>query len=322
MGFRNSPDLTFPVPATYEILTYFTKKLPAKDMVVSFHPLSGLLNQRQYIPLSFLPIELELELSSDPTANIISKASMTRDADKVLVSENWEISQFKILCEQKYYSPIYNDMFVNQITQENGSYKIPINHYTSIYQTLQNVGPIDINISKSVHSLDRVYVSFFRPLSDTRTVAKIGQSASLKEYKFFYSTASFSDTLRYNSSNDIKRLGLRIGSLQFPDMPLNSNSLCYYYLSKCHPETSIGIYDYHTTKFISVFNLERATADSNVLARGIDTHSKNLSLTVEFPQLVLDATPNAPPKPPTYLHVVMVNEMMINIFNTYVDILE
>ena len=70
----------------------------------------------------------------------------------------------------------------------------------------------------------------------------------------------------------------------------------------------MGIYDYHTTKFISVFNLERATADSNVLARGIDTNNKNLSLTVEFPQLVLDATPNAPPKPPSYIHVVMVNE--------------
>ena len=125
-----------------------------------FHPLSGLLNQRQYIPLSFLPIELELELSSDPTANIISKGSMTHDEDKPKVSEKLEISQFKILCEQKYYSPIYNDMFVNQITHESGSYKIPINHYTSVCQTLQNVGPIDINISKSVHSLDRVYVSF------------------------------------------------------------------------------------------------------------------------------------------------------------------
>ena len=116
---------------------------------------------------------------------------MTRDADKVLVSENWEISQFKILCEQKYYSPIYNAMFVNQITQENGSYKIPVNHYTSIYQTLQNVGPIDINISKSVLSLDRVYVSSFRPLSDTRTAAKIGQSAYLKEYMCLFNCFVF-----------------------------------------------------------------------------------------------------------------------------------
>ena len=93
-------------------------------------------------------------------------------------------------------------------------------------------------------------------------------------------------------------MGLRIGSLQFPDMPLNSNSLCYYYLDKCHPQTSIGLNDYHTTKFISLFNLERAGADSSVLARGIDTNNKNLSLTVEFPQLVPDATPNAPPKQP------------------------
>ena len=44
-------------------------------------------------------------------------------------------------------------------------------------------------------------------------------------------------------------------------------------LNKCHPETSIGLYAYHSTKFIRVFNLERAGADSDVLARGIDTNN-------------------------------------------------
>ena len=108
-------------------------------------------------------------------------------------------------------------------------------------------------------------------------------------------------------------------------MPLNCNSLCYYYLDKCHPENSIDLKDYHTNKFISVFNLERASADSNVLARGIDTNNKNLSLTVQWPPKVPDSVPAAvtdPPIPPQYVHVVMVNEMMVNIFNTYVDMLE
>ena len=320
-GFKNYTSLSFSVGG--DVLSKFTKIEPSKDMTVCFRPLSGLLNQGHYIPLSFLPIEVELELSSDPLTNIISKDSMILDQEKKpYISETWEISEFKILCEQKYYSPIYTDIFVNQITSENGSYKIPINHYTSIFQTLQNPGPIDINISKSVHSLDRVYVSFYRPALDTRTEVKFEQAVFLKQYNLFYSPASYEDSLNYNSSNDVKRLGLRIGSLQFPDMPLNSNSLCYYYLNKCHPETNIDLQEYHTDKFISVFNLERASADSNVLARGIDTNNKNLSLTVEFPQLVPDATPNAPPKPPSYIHVVMVNEMMVNIFNTHVDILE
>ena len=84
----------------------------------------------------------------------------------------------------------------------------------------------------------------------------------------------------------------------------------------------MDIYDHHTTKFISVFNLERAGADSNVLARGIDTDNKHVSLIVEYPKLVPDTESSTPPKPPTYVHGVMVNEMMVNIFNTYVDILE
>ena len=43
-----------------------------------------------------------------------------------------------------------------------------------------------------------------------------------------------------------------------------------------HPQTSIGTAEYNTTKFISLFNLERAGADSNTIGRGIDTNNKNL----------------------------------------------
>ena len=89
--------------------------------------------------------------------------------------------------------------------EQNGSYKIRMNNYTSIYQILSEGGPIDINISKRVHSLDRVYVSFFRPILETRAVINIRQSLHLKEYNFFYSPALHADdaTIKYNSSIDI-----------------------------------------------------------------------------------------------------------------------
>ena len=101
--------------------------------------------------------------------------------------------------------------------------------------------------------------------------------------------------------------------LNFPDSALSSNSLCYYYISKVHPETSISLKEYHTTKCISLFDLERAGASTDVLARGIDTNNKNVSLTVDF---------HTDASKPQHVHVVMVNELMINIFNTHVDILE
>ena len=153
-------------------------------MVVSFKPLCGLFDQSHYVPLSFLPLEIELELSTDPKANIIDKDSAKGRSDGKYpegfdVSELWSLSDFKILCDQKYFSPIYNNIFINMMTQENGSYKIPINNYTSIYQTLLSNGPIDLNISKSVHSLDRVYVSFillnFKD-SNTTTVSIISKT--------------------------------------------------------------------------------------------------------------------------------------------------
>ena len=62
--------------------------------------------------------------------------------------------------------------------------------------------------------------------------------------------------LQYQASSDIKKIGLKLGSLNFLDTPLNSNSRCYYYINKVHPETSIGSKEYHTTIVISVFDLE------------------------------------------------------------------
>ena len=111
-------------------------------------------------------------------------------------------------------------------------------------------------------------------------------------------------------------MSLRIGSINFPDTPSNDNKICYYFLDKVHPQSSIKWDEYYTNKLITIFNLERAGAGSDVLARGIDTNNKNLSLSLQFKE---EANK---PKPPTYIHVVMCNEMIIKIFNTHVDIME
>ena len=65
-------------------------------------------------------------------------------------------------------------------------------------------------------------------------------------------------------------MSLRGGSINFPDNPYNNNSVCYYYLNKVHPQTNIALNEYYTTKFITVFNLERANADYHTLGRGIE----------------------------------------------------
>ena len=69
-------------------------------------------------------------------------------------------------------------------------------------------------------------------------------------------------------------MSLRIGSISFPDTPYNINQVCYFYLEKVHPQSSIKLDEYYTHTFITIFNLERAGAGSDVLARGIDTNNK------------------------------------------------
>ena len=100
-GFRNLPNLNIPIATdTSDPLGYFTAIKQGNSMVVNFAPFSGLLSQQDhYIPLSFIPLEIELELSTDPKANIIDKTSASGMTSGVYpegfdVSELWSISEF------------------------------------------------------------------------------------------------------------------------------------------------------------------------------------------------------------------------------------
>ena len=95
-GFKNAPGLNIPIPDVTNsspTLEHFARIGRFESMVVCFTPFSGLFNQSHYIPLSFLPLEIEFELSTDPTGNT-SKTSGTYLATNS-VSEVWELSEFK-----------------------------------------------------------------------------------------------------------------------------------------------------------------------------------------------------------------------------------
>ena len=54
-------------------LLYKTLHKVNQSMVVSFTPFSGLFNQSHYIPLSFLPLEIELELINRSIETLLVK---------------------------------------------------------------------------------------------------------------------------------------------------------------------------------------------------------------------------------------------------------
>ena len=120
-GFKNSPGLYMSVPSGTTdasfILDGFTQIPQNQSMVVSFAPFSGLFNQMHYIPLSFLPLEIEFELSTDPKGNIISVTSGTYPSNNG-IREMWELTDFKLLCDQKYYSPDGSNIYQNHTSRE------------------------------------------------------------------------------------------------------------------------------------------------------------------------------------------------------------
>ena len=57
----------------HEVSTAILTGIPgASYQTVLFKPLSGILNQRKYLPLRFMPITIELSLVDDPLDPIIS----------------------------------------------------------------------------------------------------------------------------------------------------------------------------------------------------------------------------------------------------------
>ena len=88
----------------------YTKIRPNERMSVLFKPFCGLFSQNMFLPLKYLPIELELELSSDPLINIIDP---TMDTSNV-TSGSWQLENFKVVANQVFFSQAVENNFENK----------------------------------------------------------------------------------------------------------------------------------------------------------------------------------------------------------------
>lgn len=156
----------------------------------SFRISCGLFNQTKYIPLRYMPIEIELELDSginftaDGTTADFELSNITLDCDLITVDNALNDSYSKFLLEGGVIDLHMSNVFSNT-------------HNVSISGTLD----ASINISRAVSRLNS-YFAVLSSSSDDKNIAFLG----------------------LNDTGAGIEVGLRVGSKNYPQRPLTSHS--------------------------------------------------------------------------------------------------
>ena len=129
-------------------------------MTGMFKPLSGMLNQRKYIPIRCMQITIELSLADDHLDPIVSGLPAASQ------SETWQIQNVQVKCDLVTLDSGINEQYIKQLEKGN---KLALNYKTFIsqIQTITNQTDFSIQISRSSALLKPVLVA----LQKTRMTA-------------------------------------------------------------------------------------------------------------------------------------------------------
>ena len=253
-----------------------------------FKPFCGLFNQTKYLPLRYMPIELELELSDVDSPIVTDFAPNFAPADGVPdpgyftaanTSTSWCLQNCLIKCDVLSLDNALDNSYVNHLLGGN-TLKIVYDTYISSLQTL--TGPdTQINVSRSLTSLRSVFVS----LDKTNTEGRIRWCN--KSWNTFYSTMSgqrATPTSIKDIKTEIENLQLVVGSKLYPETGIRSHAECFYNLRKALGVLANNLHsvdikgdDYRHHKLINGFDLERILG---LAFTGANT--KNSLMTVNF----------------------------------------
>jgi hypothetical protein len=126
---------------------------------VMFKPLCGLFNQSKYLPLRYMPIEIELELA-DNEAPIITDFNNVFTAENT--SKSWKIQNCQVKCDIVSLDNALDNSYVNHLLGGN-TLKIVYDTYISSIQTVVSEDS-QVNVSRSLTSLRSVFMSLEKHL--------------------------------------------------------------------------------------------------------------------------------------------------------------
>lgn len=241
-------------------------KLPGIGQVgqsVLFKPLSGLFQQTKYLPLRYMPIEIELELADTLEPIVVPTVAGTDGNDAGLTLANtslsWKLENCMIktdLCtldnalENSYVSHLLSGKTINLV-------------YNTFISSLQTIVSADtqINVSRSLSKMKSLFVSLDKDFTDGRL------TYYNKRFNNFWSPLAgtgITTTMTHDPAHDVQYLQLQIGSKLMPEYPLKSTAECFYTLRKSLGLQSNNLHSididgvsYRNNKFIIGFDTEK-----------------------------------------------------------------
>jgi hypothetical protein len=221
-----------------------------ESRVVLCQLMSSFLNQGKYIPLSFLPVVLELELADADAALSGTDINWHVErpqllADVMHVDVSLQNSYAKHLLDGKSLPPHYDGMYSFQAAIPNGSsqYSLPVvrgfTRLTKFYLTFSTEASADVG-------------TFSSPLGGVANQA----------------------------SNDTFSWWVTVGSERYPAFDVTSQQESMYRLRQMHPgPPHIDTYAYSNNRFVTGLSLERVPNSASFT--GMNTRSGS-QLTLNF----------------------------------------
>ena len=262
---------------------------------VCFTPMSGILNQKKYLPIRYAPLQFEFEL--------VGAAS---DALNVGAgSDKFEISNVQLKCDLVTLDNSLDNEYAQHLL-DGGNLPINFGTFTTSSQVINNIKS-SVNVQRAFARMKSVYVS----LSNDQNSNKSAVDDFLNPMGATY---DFQKELQFQ---------MQLGNKLFPEYPIRSVAESYYQLRKVmgdyHSNTGamdINPQDYRSTKYVIGIDTEKMLGAS---FSGMETKSGSL-LTLRLDKQGGNAA--LPAVGTTKIHYALEYDVVLQINDTGVTILE
>lgn len=285
----------------------------ADNKTVSFTPMCGLIDIKKYLPLTYVPIEISLELADASDPVVTAQAADSFIAANI--STGWTI-----------FNPVIK---IDLLQLDNGLENSYVEHFSSgksinivyetVVSTLQSTSTRNsqINISRSLSKMTGVFMSL-------RNTAATPEYYN-KPWNTFYApnrgAGAQTDAAALGASfakEAFTKIQLQIGSRLFPDTPIKSYSEAFSSLRKSlkihgsdrdlHSVDINGL-EYRTNKFIVGFPTDKV---SNLSFTGMNTRNNLITLNIDCEEA----------NKPTSVFVAITSQQILEISDTGCEVID
>ena len=241
--------------------------------------------QKNYIPIRYCPLTIELEVTDTLTDPIVSKLvegteqNPTPPVDEIQAlntSLKWQIENVQMKCDLCTLDNALDNSFAQHL-QDGKSMPISYNTYISQMLSIGNKD-VQLSVSRAVSRLKSVFVTL------DHDVTGEADMKGRKQWNDFYSpmqpySGGVNDWTMYNETGEIE-FQMSVGSKLFPEYPIRSHAEAFYQLKKALGVQSSSVHNFDiTAQEYRIYKLIIGVDTEKVLSAGftgLNTRSGDL----------------------------------------------